>query len=493
MATSRRRLLARLLAGAAASGAAASFTACVGESPPARVQPPGPVLIMAENTPGRSARVDSLARRLGASAGPRPLVFGAPGQPAPPNRPAPAGQLLAALAADPTVAHIVWHDHLDLPLLAARRALVALDGYVRRDRYDLKRFMPAGLQSGYSLDGRLCSLPSEVDARQLYFNRAHFRARGVDFRRAGFDFERPAIWWEALRATNLDLLSASGGSGPVPFHPGHVAAPLEQWGWQNGGEWLADGGRRAAFVRPENGGALEWLAAHARELGRLFAADSFPPPARDGGARDEGGRHPFITGRVSICVESTRFVSTFAGAEPEFALGYVELPRRHPGWPVASAVDAAGYALIRGAPDRAWDVLRNVVGEDAAVADALVTSRSQRVAPPRPADALPAETPVPGRVLWYPAFTGQLAIDRRLADTYRTGSKLLDEGRDHGLEQLRHGRRRAATIAPHAVWPLLESARRAALAGTRSPTDALRDAQEQAQALLDDAWASLGK
>ena len=106
---------------------------------------------------------------------------------------------------------------------------------------------------------------------------------------------------------------------------------------------------------------------------------------------------------------------------------------------------------------------------------------------------MPTETPDPGRVLWYPGFSGQLAIDRRLTDTYHTGSKLLDECRDHALEQLRHAHRHPPTIAPQAVWPLLETARRAALAGTRSPADALRDAQEQAQALLDDALAALGK
>jgi hypothetical protein len=67
----------------------------------------------------------------------------------------------------------------------------------------------------------------------------------------------------------------------------------------------------------------------------------------------------------------------------------------------------------------------------------------------------------------------------------------LDEARDHGLEQLRHGYRRPQTVAPEAVWPVLEQARRAALAGQQGPLPALQEAERAAQARLDEAWAAL--
>src|SRR6266545_4975074 len=185
MATSRRRFLAHLGATAAAAGGLPA-AACRWDPQSAKAQPESPIVILAESTQGRIARVDAWMRSQGRAPAARALVVDVPGAPPSPGRPAPAAQVLAALAANPAAGHIVWQDHLDLPTLAARGALRALDALVRRDRYDLKRFMPVGLQSAYALDGRLCALPSEVDARQLYFNRDHFRGAGVDFRRAGF-------------------------------------------------------------------------------------------------------------------------------------------------------------------------------------------------------------------------------------------------------------------------------------------------------------------
>jgi hypothetical protein len=41
------------------------------------------------------------------------------------------------------------------------------------------------------------------------------------------------------------------------------------------------------------------------------------------------------------------------------------------------------------------------------------------------------------------------------------------------------------------VWPLLEQARRAALAGQQTPMPALQEAERAAQARLDEAWAAL--
>ena len=99
--------------------------------------------------------------------------------------------------------------------------------------------------------------------------------------------------------------------------------------------------------------------------------------------------------------------------------------------------------------------------------------------------------PQAGRPLWYPPYSGQLAIDKRLAEMYRTDSKQLDEARDHGLEQLRHGHRRPPTLAPEAVWPVLEQARQAALAGRSTPLEALQQAERAVQAHLDEAWATL--
>ena len=483
-----RRAWVRALGVAALAGSGAGTAACRG-AVPAAARRPVDLRLLADPTTGRGARVDAWQRRFGAASGVRLSVQALPGQQ--PFAPPPAHEALAALAADPQAGHVLWLDHDDVLLLATARALRGLSGLARRDRYDFKRFMPVALQPAYGLDGQLYALPEEVDAGQVYFIRQHFEEAGVDYARAGFDFEQPEMTWEALRLADLDLLAS--GRGRLPFHPGEPAAPLELWGWQNGGEWLAGGGRRVTFTRPENVAALAWLAAHAREVAGagLFPAGVFPPPARFGGGPDQVAAHPFLTGRVSICIESTRFVSVVAGAHADFPLGYVEVPRRFPGWHLLTTTHATGYALLAGAPDVAWQALRFLVSEDAAVADASATAQKQPRAGPAPPDAAPGAAAEPGRPLWFPAFTGQLVVDRRLAELYQTGRKGFDEARAHGLEQLRHGYRRPPAVAPEAVWPLLEEARQAALFEQRPPLAALQEAERAAQARLDKAWGTL--
>jgi hypothetical protein len=153
---------------------------------------------------------------------------------------------------------------------------------------------------------------------------------------------------------------------------------------------------------------------------------------------------------------------------------------------------AWGYGVGRDAPDEAWEALRFLVGQEAALAGAAAGAALAPVAP-APDPTVPAPRyplPVAGRPLWYPPFSGQVAVDEVVARRYTIGSKLLDEARDHGYEQLRHARFRPLTPDPGGVWPLLDEALQTALRGTATPADALRRAELAVQARLDAAWKS---
>jgi ABC-type glycerol-3-phosphate transport system substrate-binding protein len=388
---------------------------------------------------------------------------------------------------------ILWLAHEFVARLALVRGLQPIGSLVKGDRFDLKPFMPCALQPGYGLDRQLYALPEQVDAGQLYFNREHLQDSSIDFRRAGLDFERPANTWERFRRASLDLAAAQAGRARLSFHAGHEGLPLELWGWLNGGTWVADGGRRVTFDREDNVQALGWLVAHAREIGsppRLSETMPFPPVAAGGDGSDYPDRHPLLAGRVSLCFESARFVSTLAGARADFPLGYVEVPRRRAGEPLMTWSRSAGYALLPESRDTAWQALKFLVGEEAIRADARVQAATAPQAPP---DSLgPPVRPLPGSRLWFPPFSGQLAVDKSLARLYRTGVKLVDEAHDHGMEQLRHARFRDPTPAPHLVWPLLQEARRQSLE-RGDPREALQAAQQKAQSALNEAWSLYDK
>jgi ABC-type glycerol-3-phosphate transport system substrate-binding protein len=483
----RRALLTRggrLAALALAPLGAGTITACARPATPRR-----PLAILAERSPDREARIARWNLEVGTARGtPLELHHVPYGVESADTR--------AAIAAGVVRPDLLWGDLQALPSLSLAGLLTPLAPRVRRDRFDLKRFMPAALGPAFGPDGHLVALPDEVDARQLYFNRDHFQAAGLDPRAAGFDFERPATTWEGLRRANLELAAALGPAGRTPFLAGHEGAPLELWGWQNGATWLDPGARRADFTQPAAVAALAWLTGHARELANAdrAAGSEFPPVSRFGDATDEPAGHPFLRAGVSICVESTRFVSTIAGWDAGFPLGYVELPRRAEGRPLVSLSRAWGYALHRDAPDGAWDALRFLLGEAAILTGAAAGSAGVPRQPDAGQDGAPSPPPgrplpVPGQPLWYPPYSGQLAVDDLLAERHLTGSKTLDEARDHGLEQLRHARFRPPCPAPDAVWPLLAEALRQTLRGA-PPAEALGRAKREAQTGLDSAWRS---
>jgi ABC-type glycerol-3-phosphate transport system substrate-binding protein len=463
-------------------GALAAARCAGAPAPAAAIQR---LTLAAPATADRAARVAAWNRQFAAA---QRFEVALAGLPVAAGAAAPSPEQVARLLAPGLPApHLLWLDLGDVPALARLGHLRPLGDLAARSRYDLKRFMPVALQPAYGFDEQLYALPEEVEARQVYFNRRHFEEAAIDYRRAGFDFEAPLMTWEALRRADLDLAAAPRASQRLAFHPGHEGAPLELWFWQQGATALARGGRQATFAGPLQVEALAWLVAHARELGgpaRLAAAGSFPPPARTGGPADDPDHHPFLAGRVSICFESTRFVSTVAVASPDFPLGWVEPPRRRPGAPLVSWSRAWGYALASGAPDGAWAPLAFLISEEAALSGAAAAAPADQGAGEAGRNSATAT------VRWFPAFTGQLAVDLHLAARYRTGIKGLDDARDHGLQQLRHAHFRRPCPAPPAVWDLLAAARRRAIGGEASAAEALSDAEREAQARLDAAWAA---
>jgi len=299
-AATRRHVLAASL------GAVALTSCALTESPPVARRTPLRAKIVAPASIGRPGRADAWNRRYGEDLGALLEVE------------SPLGVRLdalpdasALLRAAGDTAHILWTPHEAIADLALRGALKPLDDLVKRDRVDLKAFMPCALQPAYGLDSHLYAFPEQVDAGQLYFNRQHLLDAGIDFRRAGLDFERPNSNWETLRRAALDLLLGRAGRDRLPWHPGAAGAPLEVWGWANGGAWLSPDGQRATFTRDENVAALEWLVAQAAEVGgpRLPPPERLPDVATSGSRSGGGSRGPPTS---AACATSHSSAATFS-------------------------------------------------------------------------------------------------------------------------------------------------------------------------------------
>lgn len=488
LALQRRRLLLGLARGFAVLPWLATAAACNGTPRP---EPPERrLLVIAPWSYERTQRTDAWNRRFFDVT--RVKLAHAPvsGPDEAAARATSAAALAELQAMAPNAGQLALVDLQDIPALAHQARLRVIGDLARQDRYDLKRFMPQGLQPGFGPDGQLYALPQEVDARQLYFNHQHVAEAGIDVRRAGLHFEDPIMTWETFRQVTLDLVSSPRARERVAFSHDHEGVPLEVWGWQNGAEGLSRDGRRATFTRPELVEALAWQAASAREIGdRPLAPGTFPPVARGMPSTDRPAKHPFLTGRVSTCVETVRLVNTIADWDIQFPFGYVEQPRRRWEATPVNLGNAWGFVALRGSDDAAWAAMKFLVSRDAAIIDAAWLVAQASLAGPVSGPSDPNQ-PIPGRRLWLPPFTGQLKVDRELAERYRTGSKRIDEARDHGLEQLRHARARPASLIPGEIWPLLQEARRQVLFAGRAPRDALADMEREAQRRLDRAWSA---
>jgi ABC-type glycerol-3-phosphate transport system substrate-binding protein len=379
---------------------------------------------------------------------------------------------------------VIWTPFVDLGDLYQERQIVPIAALAARDHVDLKAYSPQALQPAFGPGVGLLALPDAIAVRQIYFRTDHFSEAGIDFRRAGFDFEAPNLTWDTLRRAALDAHASPSGRARIAFDPLGESLPMAAWAWQAG----------IPVKRPTLDSvsgladALRWLSALARELnlgpGRKAPNRTTavrygtvgPFPEGTAAATDDGGRHLIMSGNSTIAIDSTRLVSTIASSDASLPIRVVELPRGGPQKRAVGWGEPSGYALMAGAPDDAWDLVKYLAGEDAAYASArAVAMRLPPIVRPGPRANAPEDLPG-GPRWWFPPYSGRIALDRFLAKQYRTGVKTLDEAHDHGMEQFRTAGTIPFGAGTRAWLAALEGARRAVLREGRDPTDAAREA-----------------
>src|SRR5919108_3975344 len=88
-------------------------------------------------------------------------------------------KFLAAVAGD-AAPEVVNFDRFHVASFAHRGAFHPLDDLVKRDKYDLNRFMKATVDEAYGIDGKLYAIPTGTDNRVLWWNRELFEEAGLD-------------------------------------------------------------------------------------------------------------------------------------------------------------------------------------------------------------------------------------------------------------------------------------------------------------------------
>lgn len=460
---------------AAATIALASSLVC---GPPSRPVKAPPTIRLVSWLPDGSPLAPHTEARvaLGYDEAPPVYIFYEASSTSSPRRP--LDELGRAVAAG-TASDVALIQRQDVPSAAHRGLARPLDGLVRADRLDLKRFMPAAHAENYGLDGKLYGLPASVAAQLLFWSKSAIQASGFDYRQVGLDPERPSVTWEQLRLLTIALSRQAqpDSSRRVGFLPNSEEPTLTFWAWQAGGAWVSGDGRRATFEDEHNVAALEWLALLAREAGGWSHVNHALQLHRASSAEiAPAGRHPLATGAAGMVMASNELLATLANAQPEQSVQLCQPPLRQTGaLPVSLA---SGYSLLL-LPEAdtnhgmwAWEALRFLLSDRAVsgghtAAAAAASSQGRR---------------------YVPTWTGQLKMDKDVLTEYGSGLEGIDKANWFALEVLRHCRWRERNPAAADLWPLLRRTQEEALAGRATPWAALKEAQATAQRLLDSAW-----
>lgn len=242
--------------------------------------------------------------------------------------------LIATAGGNPPDIAGVWAN--DVIYFATKNAVTPLDEMakgtvVRRERY-LENYWDMGVY-----EGKLYGIPSTPGVTGLHWNKAHFRA-------AGLDPERPPRTMKELDEYAEKLTRVEDGNitqiGFLPSEP-----PWWPFFWVHffGGE-LWDGADRVLLDSPENIRAFEWVQGYAKRYGVAALqtlSDSFGNFA--------SAQNPFFSQRLSMVFQGVWLASYIEQYSPDLEWGAAPMPVLKEGDPPVAFVDTDMIVIPKGA------------------------------------------------------------------------------------------------------------------------------------------------
>jgi len=232
-----------------------------------------------------------------------------------------------------------------LPRFAASGALLDLTPLADSLRGDLGHWEAA------TQNGRVYGLPWVVGTRALFWNRALFRAAGLDTTHA------PDTWDELLTAaTRLSRLPGVKGFGLNAGERYVLFKKFMPFAWGNGGEILTPDGRHSAFNSPANAQALAFYV----QLAKVSLIE-----------KQDVIDRAFMSGQVGVMVSGAWNLRVFAEQTPGLAFDVGLIPRPAPDRGRHASFAGGEYLVIFASSKQAQaatELARFLVGKEAAVA-----------------------------------------------------------------------------------------------------------------------------
>jgi multiple sugar transport system substrate-binding protein len=239
---------------------------------------------------------------------------------------------------------------------STRGALMPLDEFMERDGFDRSQIFDA-LWEEMMWEGRTFAIPTGTANEAFYWNKAHFRA-------AGLDPDRPPRTWAeleeyALRLTKYNADGTIDRAGYIPGYWSPFGNPLYlNWPVQLGAKFLSEDGTRVILTAPANVKALEWEGKLFERLGRqaLIAKRA---------SYGYGTQHGFLGGNLSMIVQKSSFIQELDKFAPDLEYGVAPLPVPSEGmYGVIAGSVWIGIPAGAKNPEEAWEFIKFYTSSD---------------------------------------------------------------------------------------------------------------------------------
>jgi multiple sugar transport system permease protein len=373
---------------------------------------------------------------------------------------------------------VINQDRFTIGDWASRDAFQPLDEFLTREKNDpngvrAENYYPAAWNEAL-YKNKVYGIPTGIDDRLLYYNRAMFREVGLN------PDEPPQTWDELMDAAKkLTKLNPDGTYQRIGFIPNYGNSWLYLYSWQNGGEFLSPDGRTCTLAAPENVGALKYMVDVYDALGGNDKVSIYQSGFQ-GGEQD-----PFFNGKLGMKIDGNWTLGNIARYAPglDFAVAPAPVPPdrlagkgRFAGQPkFLTWTGGYSFAIPRGAhhTEQAWRFIKFMTSTEAA----LIGARADK-----------AYNESKGRPFVFGLSANKKNNAALLAEV-PPASDRLRVSLAAFIDMLPYARYRPVTFIGQSLWDAHVRAFERATSHAQTPEAALQEQQRLVQKQLDNAFS----
>ncbi len=371
---------------------------------------------------------------------------------------------------------VIRQDRFTIGDWASRGTFQALDERLREEAgkpngIKAENYYPAAWNEAI-YQNHVYAIPTEIDDRLLFYNRALFRE-------VGLDPDKPPRTWDELKlyAKKLTKLNNDGTYQRIGFIPNYGNSWLYLYAWQNGGEFMSKDGQTCTLADKPNVEALQFMTDVYDALGGLNKVNIFQSGFQ--GAEQD----PFYTGKIGMVTNGSWAVENIARYAPglDFAVAPAPVPAerlkgegRFKGQtPYITWTGGFSFAIPKGArhANAAWRFIQWMTSEECYV---LQNVEQKKYSESK------------GRPFVFKITANKNINARLLRDFPPSGARLVAAQKGF-IDMLPVAKYRPVTFVGQSLWDSHVRAFERATSHAQSPEAALAEQQALVQKMLDTA------